>query len=276
MTQGHLIFAQNSDVNYIRQAYALALSIKNHNSINSVCLVTNDKIPENYKKVFDHIVEIPYGDSSKKSVWKVENRWKLIYASPYDETMVYDSDMLLLDSNDEWWNLLKSNDVFLTDKVYTYRKEKIQNSIIRKTFQENSLPDVYFGFHYFKKNAKAFEFYKWLEAIVKDYKFYYNKFTPKSTQKFVSMDVSAAIAVKLLGAESEFTLPTNKINFVHMKRELQNWKNLPHLWTEAAIVNFESCNKLWISNFLQTGLFHYTENEFLTDDIITKLENQYG
>jgi len=34
MTKGHLIFAQNSDIDYVRQAYALALSIKQHNMEN--------------------------------------------------------------------------------------------------------------------------------------------------------------------------------------------------------------------------------------------------
>lgn len=273
MTQGHLIFAQNSDIDYVRQAYALALSIKKHNKINSICLVTNSTVPENYAKVFDYIVDIPFGDSSKKTTWKVENRWKLIYASPYDETMVYDSDMLLLNSNDHWWNLLKDKDVFLTDKVYNYKKELVKDFSIRKTFVENNLPNVYSGFHYFKKNSKSYEFYKWLEEIVKNYKIYYNKFTPKSTQKFLSIDVSAAIAVKILEAENDFTLLSNQISFIHMKKELQDWKTIPHLWSEGAIVNFDCNNNLWLSNFLQQGLFHYTENEFLTDEIIKILEN---
>ncbi len=271
MTQGHLIFAQNSDIDYVRQAYALALSIKKYNKINSVCLVTNSTVPENYAKIFDYIVDIPYGDSSKKSIWKVENRWKLIYASPYDETMVYDSDMLLLESNDNWWSLLEDKDVFLTDKVLTYKKQIIKNSVLRKTFLENNLPDVYFGFHYFKKNNRSYEFYKWLEEIVKNYKLYYNKFTPKSTQNFVSMDVSAAIAVKILGAEQEFVLPNSNICFIHMKKELQGWKNIPNYWSDAVFINFK--NQLYLSNFLQNGLFHYTENEFLTDEIIRILEN---
>jgi hypothetical protein len=275
VTQGHLIFAQNSDIDYVRQAYALALTIKKHNKINSVCLVTNDEIPEQYKSVFDHIIEIPFGDSSKKSLWKVENRWKLVYASPYDETMVYDSDMILLESNDSWWDLLHDNDIFLTSNVLDYKGNTIQDKILRKSFVANNLPNVYFGFHYFKKTKRAFEFYKWLEIIVKNYKEFYQKFSPKDTQQFLSMDVSAAIAVKILDAEKEFTLPTKKINFVHMKKELQGWQSFPSLWTKALMVNVTLDFDLIISNFVQEGLFHYTENEFLTDEIIDILEGSY-
>ena len=40
MTQGFLVIAQNSDVNYVRQAYALALSIKaTQPTINNISIV---------------------------------------------------------------------------------------------------------------------------------------------------------------------------------------------------------------------------------------------
>ena len=107
MTQGHLIFAQNSDVDYVTQAYALALTIKKNNKVNSVCLVTNDTVPSKYAAVFDHIVEIPWGDNAEFSSWKIENRWKLIYASPYDETMVYDLDFITLRKLNEHLNFIK-------------------------------------------------------------------------------------------------------------------------------------------------------------------------
>lgn len=270
MTKGHLIFAQNSDVNYIRQAYALALSIKKHNTINSICLVTNGEVEEKYKKPFDYIKNIPFGDLSVKSVWKIENRWQLIYTSPFDETIVYDSDMLLLNSNDYYWEQLKNQDLVFTEVVKDYRGNTINDKILRKCFIENRLPNVYFGLHYFKKTNKAFEFYKWLEIITKDYKAYYNKFTPKETQPFCSMDVSSAIATKIIG---NYFIPYNPLSFIHMKRELQGWNKIPVSWHKSMFVNFTNNGQLYLSNILQQGVFHYTEDEFLTDEIITKLEN---
>jgi len=91
--------------------------------------------------------------------------------------MVYDSDMLLLTSNDDWWDILEKHDVFLTSEVLDYRNNIIKDTKLRKVFTENSLPNVYFGFHYFKKTKRAYEFYKWLEVIVKNYKVFYKKFT---------------------------------------------------------------------------------------------------
>lgn len=270
MTRGHLIFAQNSDVDYVRQAYALALTIKKLNKINLVCLVTNALVEEKYKPAFDYIIDIPFGDLSTKSVWKIENRWQLIYASPFDETLVYDSDMILLNSNDHYWEILNDQDIAFTEKVKDYRQNQIQDKILRKCFVENNLPNIYFGLHYFKKTTAAFEFYKWLEIITKDYKSYYSKFTPKSTQPFCSMDVSSAIALKLL---DNYCCPYNPLNFIHMKKELQGWNKLPSRWHKSMFVNYTSEGTLYLSNILQQGLFHYTEDEFLSDEIITKIEN---
>ena len=58
MDRGYFIFAQGKE--YIRNAYALALSIKNTQNINSVCVAISDKdqVPESYREVFDHIVKV--------------------------------------------------------------------------------------------------------------------------------------------------------------------------------------------------------------------------
>ena len=118
MTKGYLILAQNSDVNYIRQAYALALSIKKFQpTFNNVSLVTNDSVPNEYLPAFDNVLEIPFGDHAKDSNWKVENRWKLYHATPYDETIVLDADMLFLENMESLWNYVKDKNLFFTSTV---------------------------------------------------------------------------------------------------------------------------------------------------------------
>ena len=42
MSKGYIIIAQNSDVDYLRMAYALALSIKATQDVNSVCLCVDN------------------------------------------------------------------------------------------------------------------------------------------------------------------------------------------------------------------------------------------
>jgi len=270
MSKGHVIFAQNSDIDYIRQAYALALSIKKFNTINEVCLITNDSVPIDYINVFDHIVKFPWGDMAEKSQWKVENRWKIIHATPFKENLVYDSDMLLLESNDYLWQYLQFEDVQLTNRVYNYKGDRVLKTFnpYRKVFDQNNLPDVYCGLFYFKKNKKSFEFFRWVELIMKDYERIYKKFTPNATQKFCSMDVSAAIASDIMGLCGNQVL-----SFTHMKPGVQGWNvNNLESWQNYVLSYFNSELELMIGNYRQSGLFHYVEDSFLTNTVIKKLE----
>ena len=106
----------------------MEISKWDNNKINQTCLITNNTVPHEYRHAFDHVVEIPWKDEAKDSKWKIENRWKIINASPFKESLVYDTDMLLLSSNDHWWNFFKNTDVSLTANVIDYKGRIIQNN----------------------------------------------------------------------------------------------------------------------------------------------------
>ena len=271
MTRGHVIFAQNSNINYVRRAYALALSIKKFNKINQVCLITNDSIPLEYIIAFDHIVPIPWGDMASNSEWKIENRWKIIYVSPFKENLVYDSDMILLSSNDHYWYHLQNYDIALTQNVIDYKGNSItcKNNPYRNVFFNNDLPDVYFGLHYYKKNKISLEFYKWLEYIIKNWTLFSNEFTKKSTQKSPSLDVASALAMKF----GNFNITNDILSFIHMKPLIQGWnKNAIETWIDYTYYDFNKDCILSIANTQQSGLFHYTDDAFLSDEIIEYLK----
>lgn len=275
MSKGHIFLAQNSDIDYVRQAYALALSIKKFNKIhNQTCIITNNKIPEQYAHAFDHVVSIPWSDAAANSQWKVENRWKIIHATPFEENLVYDTDMLLLNSNDHWWKYFENKELFFTSNVRDFRGKFISDDYYRKTFTENNLTNIYTGSFYFKKVRFSYEFFKWLSIIIKDWDLFYKEFLKKSPQKFCSVDVSAALAIKFMDCEeSVITSDTYIPGFIHMKPAIQGWKPIPDLWTNVINSYFDNDCRLKIGNIQQQGLFHYVENEFLEDHIIEKLEN---
>ena len=274
MTKGHVFLAQNSDsVNYIRQAYALALSIKAFNKVhNQTCLITNDLVPDEYKHAFDYIEPIPWGDLASNSRWKIENRWKVIYVTPFDENLVYDVDMFLTRSNDHWWDHLTENDLAFTTEVTTYRNEKVVDNFYRKTFVENSLPNIYTGVYYFKKTKPSYEFFKWLDFIVSNWREVYKKYLKPGYQSQCSIDLSAAIALKFSGIER---FESSILTFAHMKPKVQNWKIHPDKWSSVIDIQLDKNLNLTVGNFFQTKLFHYVEDDFLTNDILSRLEN-YG
>lgn len=276
MSKGHVFLAQNSSADYVTQAFLLAKSIKYHNShYNQTCLITNDVIPNEYRHVFDYIVPISGSDDAQSSQWKIENRWKIIHLTPFRENLVYDTDMLLLGSNDHWWDFLSSKNVVLTSRVKDYKGRLIINDYYRKVFVANTLPNSYLGVHYFNKSDKAYEFYRWLEIITKNYNEFYDKFAPKNKQKFCSMDLNAALAVRFMGAEHEFLLDTFTPSFTHMKPAIQGWQPSPGSWQDVVRFDFKD-GLLIVGNIIQTGVFHYTDDSFVTEKIIDKINGLFN
>ena len=93
--QGYLIYANNnSKCNYVRQAYALALSIKLYNKDAHITVVTENEINEQYKKIFDDII-VPRESPVSQSVLNAEQRCHAFNISPYLKTIVLDADMLV-------------------------------------------------------------------------------------------------------------------------------------------------------------------------------------
>lgn len=252
-------------VNYVEQACALAMSIKNTNSNEKISLVTNNIVPKEYVNLFDKIIPIPFTDNAVNSEWKIENRWKLYHASPYDETIVMDTDMLVLQNIDTWWKFLSNYELFFTSTVLNYRGDTADTSYYRKTFLDNNLPNLFSGLHYFKKCEFAQEFYRWLELVVKNWKeFYENHLISTSRPAHMSIDVSCAIVACILDCETKITNKTVKFpSFTHMKTHCQGWTVAPSSWQDQTGVYISKDGSVKIGNYVQTGVLHYTEKDFL-------------
>lgn len=114
MTRGILVFAKNnSQVDYLKQAYFLAKRARQYLDL-PVTVVTDGikyvKTFDDYDKVFDQIVEVDYteGLSSKRYYdgslahrilrFKNDNRAKAYEYSPYDETLLLDTDIVIGDN----------------------------------------------------------------------------------------------------------------------------------------------------------------------------------
>jgi len=275
MTKGYVVLAQNTDtIDYIRQAYALALSLKlSQQTVSNISIITDDIVPEEYKSVFENIIPIPWGDAAVDSRFKVENRWKIYHASPYDQTVVLDTDMLVLDDLNSFWNTFENYDVYYTGKVLDYRNKIVTDDYYRKAFTANQLPNLYSGLHYFKKGDFAKEFYSWVEVITNNWELFYGKFVSEHYPERASMDITAALAAKVMDVSEKVTnIKHDPVTFIHMKSRIQGWTEPTDSWMQSVAVYFDDACELKIANYRQQGVFHYTEKDFLTDKIVSKLE----
>ncbi len=267
MSRGFVVLAQNSEnINYVRQAYYLARSIKRSQpTINNISLVTNDPVPDEYLEVFDEIIPIPFQDHAVNSQWKIENRWKLYHASPYNETIILDSDMLILDNIEHLWKFASGRDLFFTSRVTDYKGQTIKDTVHRKMFIENELPNVYTALFYFKKSELSALFFDLLRFITFNWQRTYFEVAPKSSQKFYSLDVSASIALMLMGIEDQVVNTNSCFTFTHLKPALQGWEVIPAKSTDNFLVSTNS--GIWLNNFKQSGVLHYVDDEFLTNEV---------
>jgi len=273
MSKGFLMVAQNSQDNYVTQACLCAMSIKATNNT-GVSIVTNDPVPKKYQNLFDHIIPIPWEDTAKIEDWKVQNRWKAYHVTPYDETIVMDTDMLVLQNIDSWWTFLSNYEMYFVSNVYDYRRNLINDTYYRKAFRSNNLPDIYVGVHYFKKCDFAHNFYKWLELVSNNWNLFYGQYVKEHYPKRMSMDVSAAIVTKLLDCETQITNKKSTYpTFTHMKPHNQGWNTITETWQERVGVYLKPNLELIIGNHKQDGIFHYTENSFVTTKILKLYED---
>jgi len=286
MSRGYIVIAQNTkSVDYLQQAYALALNLKlTQSTVNNltVCVdpTTKKLITSKHKKVFDHIVDIPWNDEADQSDWKINNKWKYLYMTPYDETVILDTDMIFPTDVSHWWDILSQRDIWATTKVRTYKGEIVSSDYYRKYFTLNNLPNVYTAFFYFKKCELASELFAMNEIIFQNWQRFFFKYMPKGKPEFLSGDVAFALAMKLLDIEHECTrenidtVPT----FVHMKSHIQNVPTslIDENWSNTLPTYYRSYKDFHIGNFAQHLPFHYVEKDWLTSNMIKQMEKDYG
>ncbi len=276
MDKGYFIFAQGKE--YIRMAYALALSIKNTQEINSVCVAVDQKdtVPEEYSKVFDHVVRI-------KNVglkYPMANEWQIWDLTPFKETIHVEADMLFTTNVDHWWEQLQKHELFFTSKVKDYRGNIAKSNFYRRHFDKMHLPKLYNGLYYFRYTETAHKFFKKAKEVSARYKPYADYFfaghwypeTPTTDEIF-------AITAYMLDLDKNVYDKSYSIPyFTHMKVRLQDWKQIeaPDETNWMRYLNITH-NKLGlnIGGFVQHGPFHYQNKSFLTDKMIDTMKEIY-
>lgn len=301
-TRGYITIAENSvSGDYLRMAYALALSLKVSQSVVNkltVCISDGMDVPDKYAAVFDRVIEIP----PRKGDWKIHNKWKVYHLTPYDESVLLDADMIFPADVSCWWNTLHDRYVWACSTPRTFRGEPIHQSAYRMDFIQNSLPNIYTAFLYFKQSEFAHEYfdlvhdvYRYWSALEDYYKhhktedgvialmnemkhpdrFGWSHFF-QNFPSYISGDLAFSIAMKIMGSIDRFTDTSVPFpSFVHMKSKDQGFEcieNMEENWNLFLQSDILKDGALLVGNYVQRLPFHYHRKEFLTDIMIEKLE----
>ena len=267
MTKGYLLFAQdNQEVSYSKLATACALSIKltQPDGYNSVAVATNN-FGYFDRTLFDHI--IPTGALSG-----MDARSRAYDLSPYDETVLLDSDMLLLKPMDYCWDLLASECLFISCAPQNYKGMPFQYGYYRRLFEHNQWPNVYSAFTYFKKSAVASEFFNLVKLLTDNAEVIVDSIMPNSGLDYVPTDEAFAIALSILDIEDQVVHPNWDFpRITHMKPAVQQWNVVPGDWHEKLRFSLDAYGKVKLGVWEQEELLHYVKKELITDSVIQTL-----
>ena len=267
-----LIVAEHETVDYLKLAYALALSIKNTQrpGFDQVALVINGKqklTDLNSSWVFDHVIE-----------WNQETFWNgrswMDKLTPFEHTICLDVDMLFLRDYSHWAEyFIENSELYVANKSYTYRGELVEDTHYRKAFVKNNLPNLYSFYTYFKKDSKiAQEFFELGRLIIKNPIEFSNAFLSEYKPNIVGTDEVFALAAKILDITDNIAYPLEFPRVVHMKPMIQNWPWPAQSWSDHVGFYFNKKAELKIGNYQQHDIMHYVEKDKMTIEMINILE----
>jgi hypothetical protein len=267
-----LVVAEHETVDYLKLAYALALSIKNTQQpgFDQVALVINGKqklTDLNSSWVFDHVIE-----------WNQETFWNgrswMDKLTPFEHTICLDVDMLFLRDYSHWAEyFIENSELYVANKSYTYRGELVEDNHYRKAFVKNNLPNLYSFYTYFKKDSEiAQEFFELGRLIIKNPIEFSNTFLSEYKPNIVGTDEAFALAAKILDITDNIAYPLEFPRVVHMKPMIQNWPWPAQSWSDHVGFYFNKKAELKIGNYQQHDIMHYVEKDKMTIEMINILE----
>lgn len=267
-----LVVAEHETVDYLQLAYALAISIKNTQrpGYDQVALVIDDKTKLCDLKsawVFDQIIE-----------WNQEKFWDgrswMDQLTPFDHTVCIDVDMLFTRDYSHWIDYFIANsELYVANSVLTYRGHTVTDTNYRKTFEKNSLPNLYSMWTFFKRHsALAEEFFALGRHIIKNPVEFANVFLALHKPRLLGTDEAFALSAQLLDIADDIAYPLEFPRIVHMKPMIQNWPWPADTWSDHVGFYLDRKGALKIGNYQQHDIVHYVEKDKITQEVINILE----
>ena len=224
MTKGVLIFAQNnSEIDYAKISLYTAMRVKEFLQV-PVTLVTDSKdwlldSQPTAADVFDRIISIDSDTTqtkkfydgtlaSKTLTWKNLNRADCYDLSPYNETLVIDSDYIISSNNlSAVWSSPKN---FLIYRDSFDLAQWRDDSSFRY-LNQLSIPFYWATAFYFKKTQDTESFFNLVKYIKQNWSYYRALYNIDST--VFRNDFAFSIALNMMGEEFFGKLP-GKMNYI--------------------------------------------------------------
>ena len=201
---------------------------------------------------------LPYGDQAPDTNWKLQNDWQVYEASPYDETIKLEADMIIPRNIEHWFDVMSVKDVVVCSTIRNFKNEISDVRVYRRFIDDNNLPDVYNAITYFKKSDTAEKFFTIVRDVFENWNDY--KAVMKcNPNEICTTDWAYSIACHILGIENTTISNFDELSMIHMKQ----WINgLPsENWTDTLVYEILP-EQIRVTTYPQMYPFHYHIKSF--------------
>ena len=221
-TKGLLIFAKNNEqFNYIKQAEVAATMAKHYLDVPVSLITIEEDYKDNTSDIWDKVIYLNdievvngrgvYVEGKRQDItWYNLDRLLAYDLTPYDETILIDSDYLIQNSLlNNVWNNVEPMLMNTTSRTPAKHQEHIYEKVITDGY-----PNIHwFTVCYFRKCEEASEWFTVAKEIKENNDFYTTTFNSPYT--FYRNDLTAAIASHIVNGHTDGwmkPLPTRQIN----------------------------------------------------------------
>jgi hypothetical protein len=228
MTRGVLLFAFNNDkVDYYSMAVATAK--RANKFLNLPVTVVTDKTTDLSKHTyqFDNVIIVEADRNNlnaSNEVWINKGRFQAYTLSPYDETLLLDTDYLI--NSDK---LLKPFELYDDFMCHNRTSFLMIPSHSQELISEHTYPTLWATVIYFKKTQKTKQIFECMEMIQKNYSHYTQLYN--MTVGNYRNDFSLTIALRIVCGQTEDHLHYIPWNLVHVGKNTQVYKDTDTSYT---------------------------------------------
>lgn len=226
MTRGVVLIAHNNEkYDYYKMATYVADRAKFFLNLPVTVITDEDSITSDYKFDKTIIVEPDKANYRKKLTWINKGRYKVFDYSPYDETLVLDTDYII---NSNQLIKLFDHDDFACHKNIRWLMEDVEPEMLSR----NTVHTLWATVMMFRKTNRVKQLFDMVEMVQNNYEHYANiyKFLPYMYRN----DYALTIALKTVNGHCE------------INSDYINW-NLLHVSSNVKVTRIDNTSYLLIS-----------------------------
>lgn len=238
--KGILLFAFNiENVNYYEMAVSCAKRV-NHFLNLPVTLITNEQsLPKTQSYKFDNVIIASEDDTNKKgkNIWLNKGRYRAYELTPYDETLLLDTDYLV--NSDRLLQLFELYDEFMCTRDVSFLMSDRDEQEVISTY---SFPTMWATVMVFRKTHRVKQIFECLEMVQKNYMHYANlyHFSPGMYRN----DYAITIALHIVNGNTFDNKDYVPWSLVHLGKEISAYrKNYSLFNTEYLLINNDKKQK---------------------------------